>query len=362
MHALQCDDPPARAGRPREWLCGGRGALQPDLETPEDRRYSRRDGADVGDDVITTVGRDGVADLLPLGLRDKIDVLRGRPCEVAELAGGLTNRNLKVTTSEGSYVVRIFGQGSKSLAIDREHEYRNSTIAASSGVGASVHQFLADDSVLVIGYIEGRTFRDDDFSGEQVIERVAAACRRLHDGPPFVNDFDMFAIQRGYLDLVQSRGYRLPDNYLDFAPEVERIRRALMVRAEPTVACNNDLLAGNFIDDGEQIRLIDYEYSGNNDPCFELGNIASECHLTDDQLDHLITSYFGQRLVNKLARARLQALMSQYGWTLWASIQEATSDIDFAFWPWGLEKYDRAVETFRGPTLAQLIEDVQRAD
>ena len=60
---------------------------------------------------------------------------------------------------------------------------------------------------------------------------------------------------------------------------MERIRGALAVRAEPTVACNNDLLAGNFIDDGDAVRLIDYEYSGNNDACFELGNIWSECHL-----------------------------------------------------------------------------------
>ncbi len=54
--------------------------------------------------------------------------------------------------------------------------------------------------------------------------------------------------------------------------------------------------------------------------------------------------------------------MSQYGWTLWASIQEATSDIDFDFWPWGLEKYERAVAMFRGPLLDRLIEDVQRDD
>ena len=133
-------------------------------------------------------------------------------------------------------------------------------------------------------------------------------------------------------------------------------------RREPTVACNNDLLAGNFIDDGDRIRLIDYEYSGNNDACFELGNIWSECHLTDEQLEHLVTAYYGRRLVNKIARARLSGLMSQYGWTLWASIQEATSDIEFEFWPWGLEKYERAVATFRGPDLDRLIEEVQRGD
>ena len=82
----------------------------------------------------------------------------------------------------------------------------------------------------------------------------------------------------------------------------------------------------------------------------------------DDQLEDLITSYYGHHLANKVARARLQGLMSMYGWTLWASIQEATSTIEFEFWPWGLEKYERAVGMFRGPHLDRFIEDVQRMD
>jgi thiamine kinase-like enzyme len=172
----------------------------------------------------------------------------------------------------------------------------------------------------------------------------------------------MFEIQAGYLQIVLESGYRLPDDYLEHAPAVERIREALTVRAVPTVACNNDLLAGNFIDDGETVRLIDYEYAGNNDACFELGNIWSECHLTQWQLEHLVTTYYGRFLANKVARARLLGLMGQYGWTLWASIQEATSDIEFEFWPWGMEKYERAVATFRGAELTRLIDDVQRAD
>ncbi|HEV3132006.1 MAG TPA: choline/ethanolamine kinase family protein [Acidimicrobiales bacterium] len=299
---------------------------------------------------------------LPGSLSDKIDMLRGRPFEVLELAGGLTNRNLKVTTPEGACVVRISSPTSGALSINREHEFRNSVIAAASGVGAPVLSYLPEEAALVIGYIEGRTLTDDDFSTPGAVERVAASCRRLHDGARFVNDFDMFDTQRRYLRLVRARGYRLPAGYLDFEPDVERIRGALAIRLEPTVACNNDLLAANLIDDGDQIRIIDYEYSGNNDACFELGNIGSECHLTDDQLDHLVASYYGRRLANKIARARLLGLMSQYGWTLWASIQQATSDIDFDFWPWGLEKYERAVETFRGPLLDRLVEDVQRDD
>ena len=299
---------------------------------------------------------------LPGQLVQRIGVLRGRPVKVSVLAGGLTNRNFKVETAEGAYVVRVSPQHQGGLPIDRDHEYRNSVIAAESGVGAPVYDYLPDVPAMVIGYIDGVTFTDASFAVEGAIDRVAAACRRLHGGAPFVNRFNMFEIRQGYLDRILAHGYRLPPDYLEYVDQLERIRGALARRAEPEVACNNDLLAGNFVDDGADVRLIDYEYAGNNDPCFELGNIWSECHLDLDQLERLVTTYYGRHRVSRLARARLQGLMSQYGWTLWASIQDATSPIEFDYWSWGMEKYDRAVATFKGPDLDRLIDLAQVDD
>ena len=300
--------------------------------------------------------------VLPDELIEKIEVLRGRDLIVAELEGGLTNRNFKITTPDDTYVLRLSSVESLELAVNRDHEHRNTVIAGEIGVGPPVYDYVPEDSVLVIGYLEGTTFNDASFQVPGNIARAARAVRALHDGPRFVNDFNMFEIQAGYQEKVVSRGYKIPADYLEFAPHVARIQSALLAQDEGTVACNNDLLAGNFIDTGDEIRLIDYEYSGNNDACFELGNIWSECHLADEQLDELVTAYYGKRLENKIARARLQALMSQYGWTLWASIQDATSSIDFDFWSWGLEKYERAVATFTSRSFDQLLDAVQRDD
>ncbi len=293
---------------------------------------------------------------------DEIDVLAGQPRSLTDLSGGLTNRNYKLTTPNGCYVVRVSPADASALAINREHEYRNSVIAAGGGVGAPVIAYLPEHRILVVGYIEGQTFTDDSFAEPGNLERVAHACRTLHSGPRFVNDFNMFDIQRGYLDVVRENGYRLPAGYENYAEQVDNLRRVLAVRDEPTVACNNDLLAGNFVDDGTQVRLIDYEYSGNNDPCFELGNIWSECHLSLDQLEVLTTAYYGHRLANKIARAQLQGLMSKYGWTLWASIQRATSSLDFDFWSWGMEKYESAAAIFGSPRFGELLDAVQRTD
>lgn len=298
---------------------------------------------------------------LSAALLDRVPRLRGAR-EISALRGGLTNKNYRVDTADSSYVVRVSTHDPSLLVINREHECHNSRAAAAAGVGAPVIAYLPDEGVLVVGFIDGATLTDASFSDSAILDRAIRACRRLHDGPRFCNEFDMFTLQPRYLSLVRERGFRLPADYLDFMPVVDKVRAALAVRDEGTVPCNNDLLAGNFIDDGRRVWLIDYEYSGNNDACFELGNMWSECHLDLDQLAEVVRIYYGKPLRNKLARCRLQGLMSKYGWTLWASIQDSTSTLDFDFWSWGMEKYESAVAMFRAPDLTRLLEDVQRAD
>jgi thiamine kinase-like enzyme len=289
---------------------------------------------------------------------DRLECLRGRPREVVELAGGLTNVNLKVTCDGQQVVVRVAQPGNELLAIDRDHEHHNSVAAAEAGVGAPVVEYLPGAGLMVVGYIDGRPFTDDDLRHGGHLSRVAAACKQLHQGPRFVNDFDMFDVQRGYLEVVERHGFRLPDRYRELLPRMDDIQRAFAVRPEPTVPCNNDLLAGNFIDDGTKLWLIDYEYSGNNEATFELGNVWSEAGLTLDQLDELMEAYDGTLLRHRVARARLWGLMSKYGWTLWASIQDAVSSFDFDFWAWGMEKYERALAEFDGPDFERLLADV----
>jgi thiamine kinase-like enzyme len=295
------------------------------------------------------------------GLLDLVPALRDRQA-VEELAGGLTNTNYKVVTPAGVYVVRVSAKDAGLLAIDRENEYLNTVSAADAGVGAPVVDYLPEQSLLVLEFIVGTTQTSADLQRGDKLHWVAEACRRLHGARAFRDDFNMFDIQRRYLRLVQERGFRLPERYLEFEPQVRRIEAAMAVRDEGTVPCNNDLLAENFIDVGDGFRLIDYEYSGMNDACFELGNVWSESNLSLAQLDELVGHYYGERLANKVARARLWGLMSKYGWTLWASIQDGVSQIDFDFWEWGMEKYERAVAEFDGPDFDRLVEDVKRPD
>jgi thiamine kinase-like enzyme len=278
------------------------------------------------------------------------------PRTIVPLVGGLTNTNLRVKTATRDLVVRISHKDSALLAIDRDAEYANSQAAAASGAAPAVIEYLPDHHLLVVEFVEGRTLTDADLADDGMLTRVATACRTLHNGPRFVSEFDMFDVQRSYLDTVTERGFRLPPGYLALMPKASRIRSALATHPLDTVPCNNDLLAANLIDDGQRIWIIDYEYAGNNDPCFELGNIWSEANLTLDHLEGLVGAYFGGTRSSLVARARLWGLMSKYGWTLWASIQDATSSQAFDFWEWGMEKYDRAVAEFDGPDFEHLLD------
>jgi thiamine kinase-like enzyme len=295
-------------------------------------------------------------------LLDRIPVLQGLSRTVVELPGGLTNQNLHVTTQGGDYVVRRFRGDADLLGIDRDAEHLNTLAAAEAGVGAGVVDYLPDLGVLVIDYIDGVTYENATFAEPGVIERVADGCRRLHGGPRFAGDFDMFRRQARYRHTVEERGYRLFEGYDDFDGAFGRVRAALAARQEPTVPCNNDLLAGNFVDDGERLWLIDYEYSGNNDACFELGNTATECELDADQVEALVAAYFGRPLRHRVARVHLQSLVSQYGWSLWGAIQAGASSLDFDFDSWGRERFEKAARTFTSPVLERLLEEAQRDD
>jgi thiamine kinase-like enzyme len=298
----------------------------------------------------------------PLALFARVPSLAATPRRVSELPGGLTNRNFKVTTPGGVFVARVFSDEAGLLAIDRDHEYRNSLIAAAAGVGAPVIEYRPADHVLVLGFLDGRTLTNADVADPATLDRIAVACRTLHASGRFVCDFDMFDVQARYLAAASGAGIAIPAGYAELLPAFTAARAALAARPEGTVPCNNDLLAANFIDNGKRVWLIDYEYSGNNDPCFELGNIAGECGLSADALAALVTAYYGRPRPSRIARAELFRLVSRYGWTLWGAIQHAASQLDFDFWAWAMERFDVAASGFTSASFARLLAAVQDED
>ena len=274
---------------------------------------------------------------------NKIALLKART-SIKELSGGLTNRNFLIETPADKYVARVSSNSSDFLSIDSGSEFINTTIAGKGGVGAEVLDYIPGEGLLLISYISGKTYGADDVAAN--LPRIATSLRNLHALEPFDHEFNMFNTQSNYFKIVKEQGFRVPDGYVDFEPMVAQIKKAFEVLFEGLVPCNNDLLPGNFIDDGKKIWLIDYEYSGNNDACFEIGNVWAEAFQPIEALEELVTAYYGAHRPDKVARAWLWALMAKYGWTLWASIQDSVSEIEFDFWEWGMSKYDLARSEF----------------
>ncbi len=273
---------------------------------------------------------------------------------VSELSGGLTNQNFLVTRGDQRFVVRIPGASTELLAVDRRNERHNAEAAATTGVSPRVLEYLQEWSVMVLEFIDGETMSPGRLREPSMPARIAASLHRLHAGPPFLHDFDMFRITDYYLGIIAGRDVRIPGGFRDRMDTVADIERVLAVNARPPVPCHNDLLAENYIDDGRQLWIIDFEYSGNDDPCFELGDTAQECGYDRDQKAALCAAYFGREDPVQLARMELYAMMADVGWTLWAAIQAQISTIDFDFWGWAVERWDRATAVMDGGGFDQL--------
>ncbi|HXI45028.1 MAG TPA: choline/ethanolamine kinase family protein [Candidatus Acidoferrales bacterium] len=268
---------------------------------------------------------------------------------VTPIAAGLTNANFRVDVDGSPFFVRIPGPGTDLLAVDRDNEAFNTAAAAEAGAGPRVIHRVTDPPALVLEWLPGRTMSNEAFAEPGMPERIAGALRGLHAGPRFRDDFDMVRLSRFYLEVVDERGIAIPAGYRERLPDVDRIARSLAVRPLPSVPCHNDLLAENYLDDGERLSIVDYEYSGNNDPTFELGNTAQELGFDDARQEALCAAYFGTAEPALLARMRLQMIMSDVGWTLWAAIQARISPIDYDFWGWAQERWDRAEAAMGGP-------------
>jgi thiamine kinase-like enzyme len=287
----------------------------------------------------------------------RVSLWRGAELKVSQLSGGLTNENYLVQTGGRRYVMRIPGQSTELLAIDRANEVYNTKAAASTGIGPSVIEHVPGLDVLVLEFIAGRTMSASTLQSTEMTARMATSFRRLHGSPRFLEDFDMFRLIEYYLGIVDEHDVTIPDGYRDWLPEIARIERAVRVGALPSVPCHNDLLCENFIDDGEMLRIVDYELSGNNDPCFDLGNTAQEAELGPELRAALCEAYFGKADPQQLARMNLFALMSDVGWTLWGAIQARISTVDFDFAAYYKERWQRAVEILSSDRMALWLEE-----
>ncbi|MFC7054039.1 choline kinase family protein [Hansschlegelia quercus] len=270
------------------------------------------------------------------------------PVDPEPLTGGITNRNFLVRDQGRKYVVRL-GEDIPLHNVMRFNERAAAMAAEAAGVSPALRHF--EPGVIVIDHIEGRTFGEADVRAE--LPRVAELIRRTHrdlgkhlKGPALA--FWTFHVLRNYGHTLRDGGHRMVSDL----PRLEAIADRIEAFVGPTevVFAHNDLLPGNFIDDGEKLWLIDWDYAGFNTPLFDLGGVASNNGFSPDETDQLVAIYY-RRAPDDALRARVQAMLvaSLLREALWSMVSELHSPLDFdyrAYTAENLSRFERALLRF----------------
>ncbi|MBL6932560.1 MAG: phosphotransferase [Rhodospirillales bacterium] len=293
---------------------------------------------------------------------ERISQLKGQQDKATiERLGGLTNLVFKIALDGEAYILRIAGEGTEEY-IDRAVEGHNAKVAADAGVSADVLFFDESDGLMLASFIEGETMSSDLFtslSGSPA--RAARAFRKLHtSGLEFSFRFELFSMIDDYLKILNDLGATLPDGYHEVVKEAEAVRRALDAHPARLAPCHCDPLCENFIDDGERMWIIDWEYSGMNDPLWDLGDLSVEAGFTVAQDREMMTAYCnGAPSDAEFARMIIYKAMCDLLWTLWGLIQHANDNPVEDFWAYAVGRFERCKALMATPDFAEHLKAVE---
>ena len=236
-------------------------------------------------------------------------------------------------------------------------------IAAEAGVNAEVLFFDESDGLMLTRFVDGAaTMNGERFKDVGAVARAAQAFRRMHDcGSSFATVFDLFQKMDEYLDYLRKKKARIPDGYAKVQKEAEIVRAALGERPAALRPCHCDPLAENFLDTGARIFIIDWEYAGNNDPMWDLGDVSVEAGFCAEQDVALLRAYFGgEPPAAQVGRMVMYKAMCDLLWTLWGVIQVANENPVEDFWAYAVNRFERCNALMADPAFGRHLDAVRR--
>lgn len=258
--------------------------------------------------------------------------------------GGLTNLVFFVDHAGEQYVLRIPGNGTEEY-INRANEAQAAREASKAKVSPDVIYFDDKTGVMITRYVDhGITMSPDGFKSRQGSPgRAGEAFRKLHSsGAQFNFRFELFAMIDDYLKILATKEIGLPAGYADVVKSAESVRAALNARPLPLAACHCDPLCENFLDTGKRMWIVDWEYSGMNDPMWDLGDLAVEGLFAPEQEEEMIAAYFGGApTAGERGRFVIYKAMCDLLWTLWGLIQHANKNPVDDFWAYSIKRFER---------------------
>jgi aminoglycoside phosphotransferase (APT) family kinase protein len=278
-----------------------------------------------------------------------LGALEGEP---VALEGGITNRNYVARLGGRDYVVRVCGKDTGALGIDRTTECLATERAAVLGIGPPVALRLADEDVLVTGFLPGGAVEPDALREPAALAQVAAGLRAFHDGDALPTAFAVFRLVEAQAALGTP-----PAGYDALLAIAHRIEAALEAHPEHRpVPCHNDLLPANFIRDGDRLYLVDWEYAGMNDRYFDLGNLAVNNGLSEQDDRRLLEAYWHEPTTERrFAALQLMRFISDFREAMWGVAQGELSELDFDYDNYAREHVARMTSTSEDPRFEEWI-------
>lgn len=270
--------------------------------------------------------------------------------------GGLTNLVYRVDTGNELLIVRIPGAGTEGY-IDRAVELHNARVAADAGISAEVIWADASTGVMVSRCFDTiETMTPALFANRAgAPARAGAAFAQLHRcGQDFEFRFELFAMIDEYLGLLSTKDISLPEGYHDIVKAAAPVKQALAAHPAALAPCHCDPLCENFLDDGAKMWIIDWEYSGMNDPMWDLGDLSVEAGFDAAQERAMMVAYFGRApTAAETGRMIIYKAMCDLLWTLWGLLQHADGNTAEDFNAYALARFNRCRALMESPAFPQ---------
>lgn len=258
--------------------------------------------------------------------------------------GGMSNFNYKVLFGDKSYVLRIPGNGADGM-VERENEELNSMLAQKMGIHPTIEYFNRKTGIKLVDYIENaETLNPTSIQEASNLEQIAAIYRTLHNSRMRErNDFNIFHEIDKYNFLIEKSGAKMYHSNRGGYSQVIVFERRLNQMGVELKPCHNDGVPENFIKDANgKIYLIDWEYSGMNDPVAELAALFLESEFNKESQDIVLEHYFEGKIPADLPeRLLIYQVLWDYLWAQWTVIKEAKGD-DFG--GYGRMRFERAMK------------------
>ena len=253
----------------------------------------------------------------------------------------MTNKNYKAFVNDKAYIVRIPGLGTSSM-INRRDEMINSKLAADEGIDAKILFFDEESGVKIAELIEGaETLNPATAKKKENMELVVGALRTLHNSEiKMENRFNVFEKIEDYESLVKKVNGTLFEDYYEIKTRVLKLEKVLEDNGMEIKPCHNDTVPENFVKDiNERMYLIDWEYSGLNDPMWDLAAHSIECDFSEDDEELFLNLYFNNLIEDKhKIRILVYKICQDFLWSIWTILKEAQGD-DFG--TYGIDRYNR---------------------